>query len=155
MGAPDLLQHLHDSGLHLDVDGDFLIVKPSARLTEEMRQGIREFKPELLALLAGTKFPSSQSAWPRSSAATDDELDVMEARQALFRHRGVADAKADDLLDKLLISDREKAGLVTCLLCQNYSPRQKTCSNFRSASIGKELGTDIPVMLQRCAGYAF
>ena len=51
MGAPDLLRHLRDSGFRLDVDGDLLTITPRDRLTDAMRQAIREFKPALLALL--------------------------------------------------------------------------------------------------------
>ncbi|MBY0235570.1 MAG: hypothetical protein K2W93_11365 [Burkholderiaceae bacterium] len=155
MGAPDLLQHLRDSGLQLEVDGDLLTVKPRDRLTDEMRQAIREFKPALLALLAGAKPEPIQAAyWPNTEHATDAELDVMEARLMLLASRGMDDAEAGKLVDRLLRADRDQTGQVTCHLCQHFNPRRKTCGNFRSAGVWQEIGSDLAGKLQRCPGYA-
>jgi hypothetical protein len=154
MGAPDLLRHLRDSGLQLSVAGDLLTVTPRDRLTDEMRQAIREFKPALLALLAGAKPEPTQSPyWPNTQHANDTELDTMQARLMLFTRRGMDDTEADQLADKLLKVDREQSGQVTCHLCQHFNPRRKTCGNFRSAGVGQEVGSDLAAMLQRCPGY--
>lgn len=157
MGAPDLLQHLRDSGLQLEADGDLLTVTPRDRLTDEMRQAIREFKPALLALLTGssrvternTDATSKTAYWPHTQHANDTELDTMEARLMIFKRRGMDDTKADQLADKLLQADREQSGQVTCHLCQHFNPSRKTCNNFRTARLGRDLAE----LLQRCPGY--
>lgn len=160
MGAPDLLQHLRDCGLQLEVDGDMLTVKPRNRLTDELRQAIREFKPALLALLAGsgratgrnTAATSKAAYWPHTQHANDTELEAMEARLIHFKRRGMTDTEADQLADKLLQADRLQTGQVTCHLCHHFSPARKTCGNFRLSGTGRDLG-ELSAHLQRCPGY--
>ena len=48
MEALDLLSH---HGLTVTVDGGDLLVKPSNRLTDELRNYIREHKPELIEVV--------------------------------------------------------------------------------------------------------
>ncbi len=110
MGAPDLLEHLYAAGLTLAIDGERLTVTPRGRLTDEMRQAIRESKRELMALLAGNRSASSQAAyWPNSSAMSDAEIDRFERRLIQFKQRGLADDRADRLADWLMLRDRRKA----------------------------------------------
>lgn len=164
MGAPDLLRHLRDSGFRLDVDGDLLTITPRDRLTDAMRQAIREFKPALLALLTGNKsatgaqqdgarHATSQAPyWPNTQHANDTELDLMEARLMTLKRRGMDDAQADQLIDKLLQADRDQTGQVSCHLCQHFDFRRKTCGNFRSAGVSQQVG-ELAAMAQRCPGY--
>lgn len=91
--------------------------------------------------------------WPNTQHANDSELDTMEARLMIFKRRGMDDAQADQLADKLLQADREQTGQSTCLLCKHFNPSRKTCGNFRSAGVGQEVG-ELAAMLQRCPGYA-
>jgi len=165
MGAPDLLQHLRDSGLRIDVDGDLLTVTPRDRLTDEMRQAIREFKPALLALLTGNQSATGEQQngarhatsrapyHPHTQHTNETELETMQARLMLFARRGMDGAQADQLADKLLQADRELTGQVTCHQCNHFNASRKTCSNFRSAGVGQEVG-ELAAMLQRCPGYA-
>lgn len=51
MGVP-ILQTLWAAGLTLTARGDELVVAPRNRLTDELRQVIREHKPEILGALA-------------------------------------------------------------------------------------------------------
>jgi len=52
MGAPDLLQYLRATGFSLTADGDCLVVRPAAKLTDDIRAALRQAKPELLVLLS-------------------------------------------------------------------------------------------------------
>ncbi|MCV2367323.1 hypothetical protein [Roseateles oligotrophus] len=100
-----------------------------------------------------TDATSQTPYWPNTQHANDSELDTMEARMMLFTRRGMADTEADQLADKLLQADRQQTGQVTCHLCQHFNPRRKTCSNFKQAGVGQEVGSDLAAMLQRCPGY--
>lgn len=64
MGAPELLQHLRGAGLALTVtDGGALHVAPRHALTDDLREAIRAWKPELVALL---------TPWTDESTVQDD-----------------------------------------------------------------------------------
>ena len=115
MGAPDLLRHLIEAGLHLDAIGDRLSVTPSERITDDMRQAIREFKPALLALLAGN----------------EKTLDP-----------GLNDREEDD-----------RRTCHECSHCSGSTPLAWRCGNHRSAGVGRELGGDLAMILQRCPGF--
>ena len=52
MGARDLLAELAEAGLSLATEGDRLVIWPASKLTDPMRNALREAKPELLALLS-------------------------------------------------------------------------------------------------------
>lgn len=56
MSANDTLRHLHDAGLHLELIGGQIVVTPRERLTEGLRQSIRDHRAELARMLsvAGT-----------------------------------------------------------------------------------------------------
>ena len=51
MGARDLLADAAEAGLTIAADGDHLVISPASRLTQTMRDALRQAKPELLALL--------------------------------------------------------------------------------------------------------
>ncbi|MGS0754150.1 hypothetical protein ACVBEH_05015 [Roseateles sp. GG27B] len=149
MGAPDLLRHLIEAGLHLDAIGDRLSVTPSERITDYMRQAIREFKPALLALLAGNEKTLDPGL-------TDRELDRSKARLKHFARRGLTDPHADTLADELVFRDRELDDRRTCLECSHCTgaaPLAWRCGNHKAAGVGRELGTDLAKLLQRCAGF--
>ena len=51
MPAFDLYLALHHAGLTLETDGHLLTVTPADRLNDELRAGIRQYKPALIELL--------------------------------------------------------------------------------------------------------
>jgi hypothetical protein len=57
MSAQMILNRLHTLGVSVTLRGDRLAVRPSGRLTPELRQAIQEHKPDLMLLLAGVTAP--------------------------------------------------------------------------------------------------
>ncbi|SCC93433.1 conserved hypothetical protein [Thiomonas sp. X19] len=51
MNPSALLADLRVSGFTIQPDGDTLIVSPASRLTDDLREAIRQTKPDLMALL--------------------------------------------------------------------------------------------------------
>ncbi len=51
MNPSALLAYLRVSGFTIQPDGDALIVSPASRLTDALREAIRQTKPDLMALL--------------------------------------------------------------------------------------------------------
>ena len=51
MSALPLLDQLRNAGLTVTRTGDHLIVAPRERLTDELRNAIRDAKPKLLSVL--------------------------------------------------------------------------------------------------------
>lgn len=96
---------------------------------------------------AATHRPATtQNAPPTSS----------EARLRLFARRGLSGTQADALADRLVIRDRDQDERRTCLECSHCTgaaPLSWRCGNHRAAGVGRELGSDLAVMLQRCAGF--
>ncbi len=103
--------------------------------------------------VAANEPPIQAAYWPNSSAMNDSEIDLMEARLKLITWRGMADAEADQLVDKLMQADRDQSGLVSCYLCRHFNPTPKTCGNSKSAGVGQEIGADLAAMLQRCPAF--
>ncbi len=94
--------------------------------------------------------------WPNSSVMNDRELEATEARLKLFARRGLTDTQVDTLVDLLATRDREQDDRRTCLECSHCTgsaPLAWRCGNHRAAGAGRELGSDIAVMLQRCVGF--
>jgi hypothetical protein len=56
MGAPEVLHLLGESGLTVATDAGRLIVTPADRLTDEIRQLIRDNKPGILEVLEFTSY---------------------------------------------------------------------------------------------------
>ena len=52
MGALDLLLSLASAGLSVTAEAGRLVIRPASKLTDDMREALREAKPELLALLS-------------------------------------------------------------------------------------------------------
>jgi hypothetical protein len=51
MGARDLLVEMANAGIEVEAHGDNLLIRPSSRLTNDMRAALRTAKPVLLSLL--------------------------------------------------------------------------------------------------------
>ena len=105
----------------------------------------------------GTPQAHIENSLSVSEAANDPEsIPDIKAYIAQFNRRGLPDTQADTLTDVLVIRDREQDERRTCLECSHCSgstPLAWRCGNHRAAGVGRELGCDIAVMLQRCPGF--
>jgi virulence-associated protein VagC len=139
MGARELLADLADVGLTVTADGDRLVIRPASKLTDTMREALREAKPDLLVLLA----PSDQANAP---AAT------FLARRARLLRWGWPKAEAEMLAERLAKREREQDDRVSCTDCRHFWPGR--CGNHRAALLhSHEVGRDLAAMLQRCPGF--
>lgn len=150
MGARDLLAELAGAGFTIAADDGRLVIRPWSKLSESMRDALREAKPELLALLAGGEPEAlDQAAEPWSDADIARFLD----RRARLLRWGWAEPAADALADRLVRRDREADSRVICAECQHYRPG--VCGNHRQAGLlAPVVGHDWAGLLQRCAGFA-
>lgn len=55
--------------------------------------------------------------WPHSEAMNTAELARMAARLRQFARRGIADAEADRMADRLMLLERQGSALRACLAC--------------------------------------
>lgn len=79
-----LLDHLRTLGFTIEPDGDTLIVSPASRLTDALREAIRQAKPDVLALL-----------WADSLREHFEErAAILECDGGLSRHEAEANARA-------------------------------------------------------------
>lgn len=53
MGARELLTALVQAGFEVEATADRLLIRPASKLTDDQREALREFKPELMVLLRG------------------------------------------------------------------------------------------------------
>lgn len=136
MGARQLLHDMADAGLSVTADGDRLLIRPAALLTDAIRERVRAEKPDLLALL------------------TDDRL--AERLNRLLRW-GWSEPDARALVERLARRDREHAAgnpdvrVVCAVDCGHYQPGR--CGNHRAAGLLTSIiGPDLAVLPQRCPG---
>jgi hypothetical protein len=105
--ATDLLSDLARRGFTLAPDGDGIRVCPASRLTEDLREAVRQHKPELLALL--------RSPPPSLDALPADWRDTWEERAAIMEYDGELPrerAEALALLD--ILGQMRRAGVFPC-----------------------------------------
>lgn len=152
MGAPDLLRYLREAGFTVaPADGGGIRVAPSASLTEDHRQAIRDHRAELLSLLAPPPDPD-RWCWPHSDAMNGAELEQFAKRAQQFTRRGITAEAAETMADRLVIRDREQDDRRTCLECTTYRPGR--CGNHRRAGLqAPDVGRDLATLLQRCPGF--
>ena len=95
MGAPDVLQHLHAAGLHLALIDGKIIVQPRSKLTDNLRQSIKDNRDKLLQALAATSrsgnplMTAEQADDCHAGAWDDTELSAFTTRVLLLQRRGI------------------------------------------------------------------
>lgn len=152
MGARELLADLTRAGFSIEAAGDKLVVKPAAKLTDDIRTAIRKAKPELLTLLTRPYRLDPVDADAAHAEPWDDAaVRRLAARVLLFIRRGVDATDADDLAERLQLRDAQQDDRRLCLECRHLAGRG--CLNARSANVGRELPPQMVTMLQRCPGF--
>ena len=151
MSARDLLAGLADAGLSVTVDGDRLLIRPASRLTDGMREALRDAKVELLVLLRDIQStPESTDLAGLDTARADlAQFQALRSRMVL---RGWTAPEADAQAVRLTKRDREQDERVSCTECRHYHPGR--CGNFRRAGLSASvLSRPLIALLQRCPGF--
>ena len=155
MGASELLVDLAGAGLSVVADGDRLVIRPSSKLTDDMRAALRDVKREVLTLLALEQQPDGLGASHDAfepPARTDDESALCLVRRSRMVRWGWAEPDAAALARRLAKRDRDQDDRVSCIDCRHFRPGR--CGNYRGAGLRlPEVGHDLAGMLQRCAGF--
>ena len=136
MGARELLLDLTAAGLSVSLDGGRVIVRPSSRLTDGLREAIRAEKPALVELLAESPFDLTPSAW------TDADISAFLDRRARLLRWGWPEPEAEKLAERLVSRDRERDDRVICIDCSHF--RRGRCGNHKAAGLdAADLGRDL------------
>ncbi len=173
MGARELLATVSAAGLSITADGDRLVIRPASKLTDPLRDALRQAKPELLVLLhavpsrmgrGGADDLRADSQEKNASdgtganddlatvARTPDDLARFTARRDRLVRWGWAEADAERMAERLALRDREQDDRVSCTDCRHYRPGR--CGNHRRAGLGtSDVGRDLATLLQRCPGF--
>ena len=152
MGARDLLDELTRAGLTVTPDGDRLVVRPAARLTDALRNALRGAKLEVLALLTEPARPYRLSRAEADAAHAvqwdDAACGRFATRVTLFLRCGFSATDADDLAERLHLRDVDDDDRRTCLECAHRDGLRCCCDALGRPRIGR----DDFVMLRRCPG---
>lgn len=171
MGARDLLDDLAGLGISVRADGDGLIVSPRELLTDELRAALKEFKPDLLAML--TKPPSPEpghEAQPEPAESSQGVADDGEMEPDPIDALPSSLQPAARVAVRLLLADPERAGRVVewlgirsadgderrlCVECHHFGERGKVCRHPQIVAIQapRDLG-GLALTPQNCPGFA-
>lgn len=95
--------------------------------------------------------------WPHGVAANPLELERMAKRLALLAARGLSIDAAERMADALMNRDRDGDTRRVCLECRQLvqGDTLQFCSAHARADLpSRTLARGLPVMLQRCPGFA-
>lgn len=88
-----------------------------------------------------------------------DEIDTFRNRLARFGAKGLQQADAEALADRLVLRDRDGDDRRVCVECQHLQGAFAwRCGNWRAAGIAMQasdasIGRDLGLLLQRCGGF--
>jgi hypothetical protein len=154
MGARELLDDLAAAGLTVTADGDRLVIRPAAKLTDTARAVLRALKPEVLALLAQKQDRDAHACLVDVAAVpwTDGNRGRFNGRRTCLMRWGWPEVDAETLAERLVMRDRAaEDDRVSCTECHHHRPGR--CGNHRAAGLhSPEVGRDLAGMLQRCPG---
>lgn len=99
--------------------------------------------------------------WPHSKAMNTGEIDTFTARLHQFTGRGLVQADAERLADKLVTRDRESDDRRLCLECSHlagHSAGAMRCTNWQRAGVANkardaQLSAALVYQPQRCNGF--
>ena len=152
MGARELLADLCSAGFHITAQADRLVIRPWSKLPDDMRKALRNAKPELLALLAGSLNEPAERIDLAAVAWTATNMAAYLDRRARLLRWGWSDADAESLAERLVKADRDDDERVSCADCRHYRPGH--CGDHRRAGLTvPDVGRDLVVLLQRCPGF--
>ena len=94
MGTRDLLNSLAGAGLTVIADRGMLIVRPASKLTDPLREAVRNAKPEILRLLSETPLTKSTLV-DRPPAPSRSKLQATQEQHTLSRELSLSKDDAD------------------------------------------------------------
>ena len=161
MGARELHRRLLAAGLRVGADDDGLLVGPVDRLSDEMREVIRENRDGLLRLVrddAAALTARLIDAINRACRARGDD----DAHRAALIEECVAQplATQTDLLAHFVIEAArwvapDPDDRVTCSTCRHHRPLAFRCSNFLAAGLTtSDVSRYLAELPQHCPGFA-
>lgn len=160
MGARDLLNDLASAGISVTVEGDWLVIRPATRLTDDLRAALRKAKPELLAILTKRTRPyaldRAEADAAHAKSWDDPAIARFVARVSRLMRIGFHPTDADDLAERLHLLDVRADGRVSCINCAHLSGAETSgwrCHNQGAAGVAHELATEIVTLSQRCPGW--
>ena len=154
MCARELLDDLAAAGLTVTADGDRLVIRPAAKLTDAARAALRALKPEVLALLTQKQDHDAHAGLVGVSAVawTDGDIARFSSRCTRLMRWGWPEDEAEALAERLVIRDRNGDERASCTECRHHRPGR--CGNHRAAGLhSPEVGRQLAAMLQRCPGH--
>ena len=160
MGTAGVLQHLHAAGLHLVLSGDKIMVTPSARLTDDLRQTIKDNRDKLLRALAPRRqsgnalMTAEQTDDCHAGGWDDSEVSTFTARVLMLLRRGIGVDDADDLAERMTLRDRDGDDRRMCVECSHLGDGGRCLA----AASGRVHGADrrmepVQTILQRCDAF--
>ena len=93
------------------------------------------------AMPAHFEWPPTKMVMP---AWDDAQISRFLFRESLFKRRGLPEAEAEALADRLAFRDYELDRRKVCVECKNFQPHQKTCFKRLPVSV---------VQLVHCHGF--
>lgn len=94
--------------------------------------------------------------WPHSEAMNTTELARMVARLRQFARRGMDEAQADRLADRLMLLDRSASGLQVCAECAwlaGANGQGWRCNGNRAAGLARDLPANMVTAPQHCPAF--
>jgi hypothetical protein len=172
MGARAVLDDLRGAGVSVKLVDDKLIVGPKDRLTDPLRDAIREHRDELVLALKAAPPAAAPVAPPSAGPARiyrltrqhadeahaepwdSDTIAMFNLRRDAIRRRGYDPDDAEDLAERLARRDAQRDDLRMCVECTHLAEHGRCLA----AAAGRILGADRrlepdPVTLQRCTAF--
>ena len=102
----------------------FRSVTPRAKLTDDLRQSIKDNRDKLMQALGATRrsgnplMTAEQADDCHAGAWDDDELSAFTTRVVMLQRRGIEADDADNLAERLTLRDRDGDDRRLCLECK-------------------------------------
>ncbi|WP_425254236.1 hypothetical protein ACPJXG_10905 [Janthinobacterium sp. NFX145] len=158
MPPANLLAECQKAGVIVELASGALKLKGQSDAVHFAAGMLRPFKDELVQYLdQPIAEPLSQAGQPRQASSTAPSDDTTCARVTLFRGRGLNQAAAMALAQRLTVRDQQHDERRVCLECAHMAgtANARRCGQWRQTRMkGPAMPADLVDVLQRCRGFA-